>query len=360
MLLFYFLIQTTIALAFHKQYIARVKFLFPPYDDCYTFDSDTVLCIVNSDQLFEGFNSGYIIEAWPDTTVSINECQSSQLSIWHLNAINNLRFPPANKYAYDTNQPATTVYVFDTWVDKNHPEFEGRVSNGPAFQPGSQNYHGTHVMGLVLGKMPGVNKNARGVSVQVLDDNGSGSISGIIKGLDWVNRQKKGIINMSLGGSKNGALDTAIRSLLNNGWKIVVAAGNEDADACETSPANVRGIVTVGAYDSNGIITDFSNYGPCVDILMPGRGVLSTYPQGRYAFADGTSMASPIFAGLWSLYPNASYDNILKYSKKGIIRVNKPKTTTLAGKVNTTSRCFTSAKFIQNFEREDYLNPDNN
>lgn len=90
---------------------------------------------------------------------------------WHLNTINgNPR--EWESYAYDDNQPATKVYVVDSWMDVDHPDFEKRASRGPAFQQGTNSGHGTHVGGLIGSKTFGVNKNAQLISVQVLNGDG--------------------------------------------------------------------------------------------------------------------------------------------------------------------------------------------
>ena len=207
-------------------------------------------------------------------------------------------------YPYKSPQAATQVVVVDTWVDIEHPEFEGRAHRGPAFANGTSEGHGTHVSGLIGGKTYGVNKNATIVSIQVLDDQGYGTWATMAAGLEWVARNlEASIINMSIGGPHSQIINSVLNLMVRHGWKVVVAAGNESQDACDTSPAGAGDVITIGAYDQNLQWASFSNYGKCVNMLAPGVDVPSAWPDGEMAYASGTSMASPLVAGLWSLVP---------------------------------------------------------
>jgi cerevisin len=91
----------------------------------------------------------------------------------------------------------------------------------------------------------------------------------------------------------------AVNALIEKGWRIVVAAGNSNDDACKYSPASSNAII-VGSFNNKGILSDFSNYGKCVSVLAPGEQVLSTYPGNSAAYASGTSFAAPLVAGIMS------------------------------------------------------------
>jgi subtilisin family serine protease len=179
------------------------------------------------------------------------------------------------------------------------------------------NGHGTHVAGTiggrdntlnVVGVAPGVPLHG----VKVLDCNGSGMNSAVIKGVDWVtaNAIKPAVANMSLGGGVSLALDNAVRRSVASGVFYALAAGNEGDDACGSSPARTgftsddspNGIATTGATDRNNQEAGFSNFGRCVDIWSPGVDILSTRLGGGTQRLSGTSMASPHTAGGAALY----------------------------------------------------------
>lgn len=124
---------------------------------------------------------------------------------------------------------------------------------------------------------------------------------------------------MSLGGGKSTALDNAVKASINAGVVYAVAAGNDNADACNGSPSNVATAITVGATtieNESGKIRDerasFSNYGRCVSLFAPGQLIKSAWIGSNDALLtiSGTSMASPHVAGAIAVYlgenPSAS------------------------------------------------------
>jgi subtilisin family serine protease len=277
---------------------------FPGPDyDCAGFYNELWVCFVDAEHYAQIAGDDVLME--PDGEVQM-ACQAP--APWHLSSLNVqfLPVPDGTGYGWDADSKPSQVYVLDTWVDTDHPEFEGRARRGPAFHTG-RNPHGTHVSGLIGGKTSGVNKKVQLVSVQVLDSQGQGSWSTILKGLSWISEQAPvGIINISLAGKGSDIVDKVVKQLISRGWKVVVAAGNTAEDACAWSPARVREAVTVGAIDSQGFRAGFSNYGRCIDTFAPGQDILSAYPEGRQAYMSGTSMAAPIVAGIWAMYPNLS------------------------------------------------------
>jgi subtilisin family serine protease len=143
----------------------------------------------------------------------------------------------------------------------------------------------------------------------VLDCNGNGPESGIIAGVDWVtiNHQSPAVANMSLGCNGTGcplpALDAAIQGSIASGVVYVVAAGNNNENACKGSPARIPEVLTVGATRNNDARANFSSFGSCLDLFAPGVNVTSAWWTSNSATAtiSGTSMASPHVAGVAAL-----------------------------------------------------------
>jgi subtilisin family serine protease len=206
------------------------------------------------------------------------------------------------------------AYIIDTGVYKhsdlnvvNHVNFAGGQND-------DCNGHGTHVAGSAAARdntsyVVGITPSAPLTGVKVLNCQGSGTTSGVIKGVDWVtaNAKKPAVANMSLGGGKSDSLDTAVKNSAARGIFYAVAAGNNSGNACDKSPARAgagtnNGIMTVAATDSADKEASFSNYGPCVDIWAPGVSILSTKRGGGTKTMSGTSMASPHGAGGGALY----------------------------------------------------------
>jgi cerevisin len=236
-----------------------------------------------------------------------------------------LSFGTFNKYLYAADAgKGVDVYVVDTGTNVDHVDFEGRASWGKTIPAGDEdvdgNGHGTHCSGTVAGKTYGVAKQAHVYAVKVLRSNGSGTMSDVMKGVEWaaqahmeqVEAAKKGkrkgfkgsTANMSLGGGKSPSLDAAVNAAVAAGLHFAVAAGNDNADACNYSPAAAEGAVTVGASAFDDSRAYFSNYGKCTDIFAPGLSIKSTWIGSKTAIntISGTSMASPHIAGLLAYF----------------------------------------------------------
>lgn len=231
------------------------------------------------------------------------------------------------------------IAVIDTGIDATHPDLnvfrhvncQGLLGllagNGCKTGGSDDNGHGTHVSGTAAAKdnndsVVGVAPGARLWGVKVLGGVlGTGSTSDVIAGIDYVaaNANEIEVANMSLGGSgRSQATDDAIAGATAAGVVVVVAAGNDSADANGFTPANSPKAVTVSAItDLDGrpgalaggncsggddSFASYSNYGSVVDIAAPGSCVVSTANGGGTTSLSGTSMASPHVAGAAALY----------------------------------------------------------
>ena len=252
-----------------------------------------------------------------------------------------LGFGDFNKYLYtDDGGEGVDAYVIDTGTNIEHVDFEGRASWGKTIPANDEdvdgNGHGTHCSGTIAGKKFGVAKKANIYAVKVLKSNGSGTMSDVVKGVEWaanshtdsLSAAKKGkkkgfkgsVANMSLGGGKSRLLDMAVNAAVEAGLHFAVAAGNDNADSCNYSPAAAEKAITVGASTLADERAYFSNFGPCNDIFAPGLNVLSTWIGSKYAtnMISGTSMASPHICGLLAYFLSLQPSNSSAYAVAGI------------------------------------------
>ncbi|MEU9085694.1 S8 family peptidase [Streptomyces sp. NPDC048357] len=239
--------------------------------------------------------------------------QAQASAPWPLDRIDQRELPLDGSYTYPTRAEGVTVYIVDTGINTLHQEFGGRARFGynAVFLGSSRdcNGHGTHVAATVGGETYGVAKGVSLVGVKVADCRGSGNLSAILKGLDWVVKDAAkapdtpAVANMSMGGTPSHALDAAVIRAVASGITFTVAAGNDGKDACAGSPARVPQALTVGATDAADRHAPFSSHGPCVDLSAPGVGVTSAWKDSATATAraSGTSMAAPHVAGVAAL-----------------------------------------------------------
>ncbi|SPO02014.1 related to Cuticle-degrading protease [Cephalotrichum gorgonifer] len=244
-----------------------------------------------------------------DAVVTIKETQTG--APWGIARLST-KEPGGDTYTYDASAgEGTCAYIIDTGIYAEHEEFEGRATFLKNFAEDGDdtdgNGHGTHVAGTIGGVTYGVAKKTTLFGVKVLDANGSGSNSGVIAGMDFVATDsatadcpKGSVANMSLGGSKSAAVNQAAAALVDAGVFLAVAAGNESADAEDSSPASEPSVCTVGATDDADAMSYFSNFGAIVDIFAPGSDILSAWIGGpsETNTISGTSMATPHIAGL--------------------------------------------------------------
>ncbi|MFE3523222.1 S8 family serine peptidase [Streptomyces sp. NPDC059161] len=241
----------------------------------------------------------------------INATQSGPPS-WGLDRIDQAETAGDGKYSYpDSAGDGVTAYVIDTGVRISHKDFGGRASYGFNAVDNNDkaddgNGHGTHVAGTIAGTAHGVAKKAKIVAVRVLDNNGSGSTEQVVAGIDWVTKNHKGpsVANLSLGGTADPALDEAVQKAIASGVTFGVAAGNESADAGNSSPAHVKEAITVASSTKNDEQSSFSNFGPVVDLYAPGSDITSDWNTSDTATntISGTSMATPHVVGAAAVY----------------------------------------------------------
>jgi serine protease len=244
-----------------------------------------------------------------DGVMSINATQTN--ATWGLDRVDQRNLPLNGSYTYNRTASGVHAYIIDTGVLGTHSQFSGRMGNGyTAINDGRGstdcNGHGTHVAGTVGGSTYGVAKGVTIHPVRVLGCNGSGTNSGVIAGMDWVaqNRVRPAVANMSLGGGFSQATNDAVQRMVNAGVTVVVAAGNDNSNACNYSPASAGSAVTVGSTTNTDARSSFSNFGSCLDIFAPGSSITSAWYTSTTATntISGTSMASPHVAGAAALY----------------------------------------------------------
>ncbi len=197
------------------------------------------------------------------------------------------------------------IAVIDTGVDYNHPEVSGNFEKNKGYDfvnnndnPMDRNGHGTHVAGVCVGQEYGIATDSWLYAVRVLDENGSGSESNVIAGIEWALKNDIDVANLSLGSPvASSAFESICYRAYEDGLVIVAAAGNNGGEYAMYPAAFGEPVIAVAAVDRYNNHADFSNICITNDVSAPGVGIVSSYLNGSYATLDGTSMATPHVSG---------------------------------------------------------------
>lgn len=273
---------------------------------------------------------------------------STQASVT-ANAHDQIYLPYA--HAFTKGNPDVKVAVLDTGVNLSHPELASVLDKGEDLvnlqgldttgfigdfmdadeDPEDEVGHGTHVSGIVAAKGlkmdEGVAPMCRILPVRVLatmrngnQKVGAGIIDNINRGIKWAVDNGANVINMSLGIRHTGGglpHEDVIRYAISKGVTVVAASGN-DGTAERYYPGALPGVIAVGAVDDQGTVANFTSYGANIWVVAPGVRIYSSYANNTYAFASGTSQASPFVCGAVALMKSYALERGKKLSNESI------------------------------------------
>jgi len=258
---------------------------------------------------------------------------------WGLDRVDQRDLPLNGTYTYDQTASNVTAYILDTGIRTSHQQFGGRAVWGTnTLNDGNNtdcNGHGTHVAGTVGATTYGVAKSVKLVAVKVLNCQGSGAYSAIIAGINWALNNKSGpaVANLSIGGGYDKAVNDAVNNAASKGLVMVVAAGNNNQNACNYSPASAASAITVGSTTKTDARSSFSNFGSCLDLFGPGSDITSAWHTSDTATntISGTSMATPHVAGAAALILAANPTYTTSQVTSAILNTATPNKVTSAG-----------------------------
>ncbi len=236
-----------------------------------------------------------------------------------------------------TGTPSVVVAVLDTGIDAAHPEFSGRLVPGfdaltgqadtaANFSPtDDDNDHGTHVSGTIAAAanngagIAGIAPNVSIMPIKVLDSAGEGDFGGMVSGINWAIARGARIITMSLGGTLSPSAATRVQQTFDAAYAagvVVVAASGNDAGAINEYPCNFTHVICVGSSTNDGTaVSTFSTRTAALALIAPGEHITSAIRGNAYAFATGTSMATPHVTGavalMRSINPGLAVDEVI-------------------------------------------------
>ena len=257
------------------------------------------------------------------------------------------------------NSPQNKVAVLDTGIRRTHEDLSQNYIGGYDFisndnDPSDGQGHGTHVSGTIAAVantagVVGANPVAKLLAVKVLSDSGSGSTAALIEGINYAVQEGARVLSMSLGYSPGANPGTALRDALSRAGSAeclsVIAAGNNtnNNDLIPTYPGSYpdASIITVAASNSSDSRASFSNYGlTSVDLYAPGQDILSTHhtSDSAYTYMSGTSMATPLVAGIvsayWARNPSLSASQVKARLMQSVDPLAFTRDTVTGGRVN--------------------------
>ncbi|GEO05795.1 hypothetical protein AAE02nite_34590 [Adhaeribacter aerolatus] len=282
---------------------------------------------LSSDQLKDLRNNPEVASIEPDQVISLDPSGKSSLTAYSTEAPSatyTMPAQPAQSVPWGVNMvgrgdgTGKTAWVIDSGVDVYHPDLKVDIARSVSFVTGLTSVqdgygHGTMVAGIIGAKnntigVVGVAANATIVALRVLDNNGAGSLSNLIRAVNHVGTYGKAgdVVNISIGAAASSILDNAIKTAAAKGIYFSIAAGNSAVDCSNTSPqrVNATNVYTVSAMDANKYFWNASNFGAPVDRAAPGVNITTTGKNGTYTYGHGTSFAAPHVAGLLLLRGN--------------------------------------------------------
>ncbi len=259
----------------------------------------------------------------------------SETTDWGLTSLNIPDF-----HAMGITGKGIKVAVLDTGADPKHQDLKDGITeliNVSGENLGFSNGHGTGTCGVL-----GARKNGNGIigvapdceiiAIKVLRENGGGTYSAIIAGVEAAISKGVDIINMSLGGpSDNPSLESVVNKAVRRGITVICAAGNAGGTDTVSYPARYPSVIAVAATNKHREISSFSSRGKEVDVAAPGEKVRTAWKNNTYAVVSGTSFASPFCAGIAALMMDIGRKLTLQIIKETAFDIEEPGFDTSSG-----------------------------
>ena len=256
--------------------------------------------------------------------ISVANASDEMSPPWHHDPINQASLPLDGYYSSLYTGIGVHIYLIDTGVQTNHPEFLNAAGTASRVVAGGWSYdetnntedcnrHGTATASLACGGSVGIGPNATLHAVRAVSCGGTAQTADLISALNYValNAEMPTIVSMSVGA---GTLITPLELAVDNtvglfNISVIVAAGNGAEDACSTSPPLSAYVAAVGATVVTCQIAEYSNTGKCVNVYAPGSDIYCANIDSGYQKVSGTSIACPIVTGVMG--PYFQYNNSL-------------------------------------------------